>query len=245
MNMQHIRKFCIIAHIDHGKSTLADRLLEFTKTISHRDMQAQVLDDKDLEREKGITIKSHAIQMDYEYMGQKYVLNLIDTPGHVDFSYEVSRALAACEGALLLVDASQGIQAQTISNLYLALDNDLEIIPVINKIDMDGAMVPEVTDQIVDLIGCKPEEIILASARTGLGVQEIIDAIIERIPAPEGNPDAPLQALIFDSVFNSFRGIIVYYRILNGSLKKGDIVKFVSTDQPYVVVVVGVLLFFF
>lgn len=239
--MKNIRNFCIIAHIDHGKSTLADRLLEMTNTISERDMQAQVLDDMDLEREKGITIKSHAIQINYPYKGQQYILNLIDTPGHVDFSYEVSRALAACEGALLLVDATQGIQAQTISNLYLAIGNDLEIIPVINKIDMDGAMVEEVKDQIIDLIGCKPEEILLASARTGLGVQEIIDAIIEKIPPPEGNPDAPLQALIFDSVFNSFRGIIVYYRILNGSIRKGDIVKFVSTDIEYEADEVGVL----
>jgi GTP-binding protein LepA len=237
--MQHIRNFCIIAHIDHGKSTLADRLLEFTKTISERDMQAQVLDDMELEREKGITIKSHAIQMDYEFKGQKYTLNLIDTPGHVDFSYEVSRALAACEGALLLVDASQGIQAQTISNLYLALDNDLEIIPVINKIDMDGAMIPEVTDQIVDLIGCKPEEIILASGKSGIGIEDIMAGIIERIPAPKGNPDAPLQALIFDSVFNSFRGIIAYYRVFNGSIKKNDRVKFFYTDNYYTADEVG------
>jgi len=212
-----------------------------THTISERDMQAQVLDDMDLEREKGITIKSHAIQINYPHKGQQYILNLIDTPGHVDFSYEVSRALAACEGALLLVDATQGIQAQTISNLYLAIENDLEIIPVINKIDMDGAMVEEVKDQIIELIGCKPEDILLASAKTGLGVQEILDAIIERIPPPKGNPDAPLQALIFDSVFNSFRGIIVYYRILNGSIKKGDIVKFVSTDLEYGADEVGVL----
>jgi len=239
--MKNIRNFCIIAHIDHGKSTLADRLLEMTHTISERDMQAQVLDDMDLEREKGITIKSHAIQINYPHKGQQYILNLIDTPGHVDFSYEVSRALAACEGALLLVDATQGIQAQTISNLYLAIENDLEIIPVINKIDMDGAMVEEVKDQIIELIGCKPEDILLASAKTGLGVQEILDAIIERIPPPKGNPDAPLQALIFDSVFNSFRGIIVYYRILNGSIKKGDIVKFVSTDLEYGADEVGVL----
>jgi GTP-binding protein LepA len=239
--MKNIRNFCIIAHIDHGKSTLADRLLEMTNTISARDMQAQVLDDMDLEREKGITIKSHAIQIDYPYQGQQYILNLIDTPGHVDFSYEVSRALAACEGALLLVDATQGIQAQTISNLYLAIENDLEIIPVINKIDMDGAMVEEVKDQIIELIGCKPEDILLASAKTGLGVKEILEAIVARIPAPKGNPDAPLQALIFDSVFNSFRGIIVYYRILNGVLKKGDKVKFVSTDLTYEADEVGVL----
>ncbi len=239
--MQHIRNFCIIAHIDHGKSTLADRLLEYTKTISDRDMQAQILDDMDLEREKGITIKSHAIQMDYEHAGVKYTLNLIDTPGHVDFSYEVSRALAACEGALLLVDASQGIQAQTISNLYLALDNDLEIIPVINKIDMDGAMIPEVTDQIVDLIGCKPEEIILASGKSGIGIEDIMTAIIERIPAPKGDPEAPLQALIFDSVFNSFRGIIAYYRVFNGAIKKNDRVKFFHTDNYYNADEVGIL----
>ncbi len=239
--MKHLRNFCIIAHIDHGKSTLADRLLEFTHTISDRDMQAQVLDDMDLEREKGITIKSHAIQISYKSKGQDYILNLIDTPGHVDFSYEVSRALAACEGALLLVDASQGIQAQTISNLYLAIENDLEIIPVINKIDMDGAMVDEVRDQIIELIGCKPEEILLASAKTGLGIEAILEAIIERIPSPKGDPDAPLQALIFDSVFNSFRGIIVYYRILNGKIKKGDKVKFVSTGLEYEADEVGIL----
>ncbi len=239
--MQYLRNFCIIAHIDHGKSTLADRLLEFTKTISDRDMQAQVLDDMDLEREKGITIKSHAIQMDYEYKGQQYTLNLIDTPGHVDFSYEVSRALAACEGALLLVDASQGIQAQTISNLYLALDNDLEIIPVINKIDMEGAMIPEVTDQIVDLIGCDPKDIVLASGKSGIGIEAIMTAIVDRIPAPKGDPEAPLQALIFDSVFNSFRGIIAYYRVFNGVLKKNDRVKFFHTDNYYNADEVGIL----
>lgn len=239
--MKNIRNFCIIAHIDHGKSTLADRLLEFTHTISDRDMQAQVLDDMDLEREKGITIKSHAIQINYLHNGEQYTLNLIDTPGHVDFSYEVSRALAACEGALLLVDATQGIQAQTISNLYLALDNDLEIIPVINKIDMDGAMIPEVTDQIVDLIGCKPEEIILASGKSGIGIQDILDAIISRIPAPKGDVEAPLQALIFDSVFNSFRGIIIYYRVMNGSIRKGDKIKFINAQKEYEADEVGVL----
>src|SRR5206468_7435141 len=240
--MKNIRNFCIIAHIDHGKSTLADRLLQSTNTVSERDMMDQVLDNMDLEREKGITIKSHAIQINYNHAnGQEYILNLIDTPGHVDFSYEVSRALAACEGALLLVDATQGIQAQTISNLYLAIENNLEIIPVINKIDMDGAMIEEVKDQIVELIGCKPEEILLASARTGLGVDAILEAIVERIPAPEGNPDIPLQALIFDSVFNSFRGIIVYYRIMNGVLKKGDKIKFVSTEQEYFADEVGIL----
>src|ERR1700712_659852 len=231
--MKNIRNFCIIAHIDHGKSTLADRLLQTTGTISDRDMMDQVLDDMGLEREKGITIKSHAIQINYKQDGQDYILNLIDTPGHVDFSYEVSRALAACEGALLLVDATQGIQAQTISNLYLAIENDLEIIPVINKIDMDGAMIPEVMDQIIELIGCKEEDILLASGKTGLGVDAILEAIVKRIPAPVGDPNAPLQALIFDSVFNSFRGIIVYYRIKNGTIKKGDLVKFVSTDQQY------------
>ena len=231
--MKNIRNFCIIAHIDHGKSTLADRLLQTTNTISERDMQAQVLDDMDLEREKGITIKSHAIQIDYPFRGENYTLNLIDTPGHVDFSYEVSRALAACEGALLLVDATQGIQAQTISNLYLAIDNNLEIIPVINKIDMDGAMIPEVTDQMVELLGCKAEDILLASGKSGVGIDEILAAIIDRIPAPKGDPNAPLQALIFDSVFNSFRGIIVYYRIFSGSLHKGERVKFFSTDNTY------------
>ncbi|MVT11229.1 translation elongation factor 4 [Chitinophaga tropicalis] len=239
--MKNIRNFCIIAHIDHGKSTLADRLLEHTKTISERDMQAQVLDDMDLEREKGITIKSHAIQMNYSQNGQQYVFNLIDTPGHVDFSYEVSRALAACEGALLLVDAAQGIQAQTISNLYLALENDLEIIPVINKIDMDGAMIPEVQDQIIELIGCKVEDILLASGKTGIGIEEILKAIVERIPAPKGDPEAPLQALIFDSVFNSFRGIIAYYRIYNGTIKKGEKIKFINTDQEYFADEVGIL----
>lgn len=240
--MKNIRNFCIIAHIDHGKSTLADRLLQTTGTVSDRDMMDQVLDDMDLEREKGITIKSHAIQINYKHTdGKEYILNLIDTPGHVDFSYEVSRALAACEGALLLVDATQGIQAQTISNLYLAIDNNLEIIPVINKIDMDGAMIEEVTDQIVELIGCKPDDILLASARTGLGIEGILEAIVSRITAPKGDPDAPLQALIFDSVFNSFRGIIVYYRINNGTLRKGDLVKFVSTDQEYIADEVGIL----
>ncbi|MCS3799137.1 translation elongation factor 4 [Niastella sp. OAS944] len=240
--MKNIRNFCIIAHIDHGKSTLADRLLQSTNTISEREMMDQVLDDMDLEREKGITIKSHAIQINYKHSdGQEYILNLIDTPGHVDFSYEVSRALAACEGALLLVDATQGIQAQTISNLYLAIENDLEIIPVINKIDMDGAMIEEVKDQIIELIGCKPEEILLASGRTGIGIEGILQAIVERIPAPEGDTQKPLQALIFDSVFNSFRGIIVYFRVLNGVIRKGDIVKFVSTDMDYEAAEVGIL----
>ncbi len=235
--MKNIRNFCIIAHIDHGKSTLADRLLEVTNTVSQREMQDQVLDDMELEKERGITIKSHAIQMNYK----DYVLNLIDTPGHVDFSYEVSRAIAACEGALLVVDATQGIQAQTISNLYLALENDLEIIPVMNKIDLDSAMPEEVADEIVDLLGCKPEEILRCSAKTGMGVPEILDAIVDRIPAPEGDPNAPLQALVFDSVFNPFRGIISYFRIMNGTLKTGDHVKFYSTGREYNADEVGVL----
>jgi len=239
--MKDIRNFCIIAHIDHGKSTLADRLLEFTHTVNDREMQAQVLDNMDLEREKGITIKSHAIQINYKYEGVEYILNLIDTPGHVDFSYEVSRALAACEGALLLVDATQGIQAQTISNLYLAIDNDLEIIPVLNKIDMDGAMIAEVQDQIIELIGCKQEDILLASAKTGVGIEEILTAIIKRIPPPTGDEKAPLQALIFDSVFNSFRGIIVYFRIFNGTLKKNDKIKFSNTGKEYNADEVGIL----
>ena len=229
--MKNTRNFCIIAHIDHGKSTLADRMLEVTNTLNTRDMENQVLDSMDLEKEKGITIKSHAIQMDYKYKGENYTLNLIDTPGHVDFSYEVSRAIASCEGALLVVDATQGIQAQTISNLYLAIEHDLEIIPVLNKIDVESAMVDVVTDQVVDLIGCKPEDILLASGKTGQGVPEVLDAIVERIPAPTGDPDAPLQALIFDSVFNSFRGIIAYFKVLNGSIKPGDKVKFVSTGK--------------
>ncbi len=239
--MKHIRNFCIIAHIDHGKSTLADRLLEHTHTIGERDMMNQVLDDMDLEREKGITIKSHAIQMQYVLNGTTYTFNLIDTPGHVDFSYEVSRALAACEGVLLLVDATQGIQAQTISNLYLAIDNDLEIIPIINKIDMEGAMIAEVKDQIVDLIGVKENDILLASGKTGIGIEAILEAIVHRIPAPDGNVDAPLQALIFDSVFNSFRGIIAYFRVFNGTLKKGARIKFVATGQEYFADEVGVL----
>ncbi|PIY04066.1 MAG: elongation factor 4, partial [Bacteroidetes bacterium CG_4_10_14_3_um_filter_31_20] len=239
--MEHIRNFCIIAHIDHGKSTLADRLLEITGTVIGKDLQAQVLDDMELERERGITIKSHAIQMDYEFKGKKYILNLIDTPGHVDFSYEVSRAIASCEGALLVVDATQGIQAQTISNLYQAIDHNLEVIPVLNKMDMASAMPDEVKDQIVDLLGCKREEIIEVSARTGDGVQNVLEAIIEQIPAPKGNPDAPLQALIFDSVFNSFRGIIAYFRILNGSLKTGEHVKFVHSANDYHADEIGVL----
>lgn len=239
--MKNIRNFCIIAHIDHGKSTLADRLLEVTGTVAGKDLQAQVLDDMDLERERGITIKSHAIQMDYLHGGEKYVLNLIDTPGHVDFSYEVSRSIAACEGALLIVDATQGIQAQTISNLYLAIENDLEIIPVLNKMDMPNAMPDEVKDQIVELLGCSRDEIIEASGKTGLGVDLILEAVIDRIPAPSGLPEEPLQALIFDSEFNSYRGIITYCRIVNGSLKAGDKVKFVNTGKEYFADEVGVL----
>ena len=239
--MKNIRNFCIIAHIDHGKSTLADRLLEFTKTVGAKEMQNQVLDDMDLERERGITIKSHAIQMDYTLNGENYTLNLIDTPGHVDFSYEVSRSIAACEGALLVVDATQGVQAQTISNLYMAIDNGLEIIPVINKIDMDSAHPDEVEDEIVDLLGCDPSEIIRVSARTGVGVPLVLDAIVNRIPAPTGDPEAPLQALIFDSVFNPFRGIIVYFKIMNGCIHKGDLVKFVNTGKQYNADEIGVL----
>ncbi len=239
--MKNIRNFCIIAHIDHGKSTLADRLLEFTGTISSRDLTAQVLDDMDLERERGITIKSHAIQMAYDHNGEIYTLNLIDTPGHVDFSYEVSRSIASCDGALLVVDASQGIEAQTISNLYLALDHDLIIIPVLNKMDLDSAMPEEVTDQIVDLIGCKRDEVIHASGKSGYGVDLILDAIIDRIPAPKGNADAPLQALIFDSVFNSFRGVIAYFRVFNGIIRKGDKIKFMATGKEYVADEIGIL----
>ena len=239
--MKNIRNFCIIAHIDHGKSTLADRLLQTTGTIADRDMQAQALDDMDLERERGITIKSHAIQMNYTFEGQDYVLNLIDTPGHVDFSYEVSRSIASCEGALLIVDATQGIEAQTISNLYLAIEHDLEIIPILNKMDLPSAMPEEVSDQIIDLIGCKPEEIIPASGKTGLGVNDILKAVIERVPAPKGDENAPLQAMIFDSVFNSFRGIIAYYRILNGTIQKGQKVKFFNTGRTYIADEIGVL----
>ena len=231
--MKHIRNFCIIAHIDHGKSTLADRLLEFTHTITDRQMQAQVLDDMDLERERGITIKSHAIQMDYLYEGEKYTLNLIDTPGHVDFSYEVSRSIAACEGALLLVDASQGVEAQTISNLYLAMNQGLVIIPVLNKIDLPGAMPEEIKDEMVDLLACEREDIIAASGKTGIGVSDILKAIIERVPSPRGNPNIELQALIFDSTFNSYRGIEVIFRVQNGSIRKGDKVKFVATGKEY------------
>ena len=239
--MKNIRNFCIIAHIDHGKSTLADRLLQTTGTISDRDMKAQALDDMDLERERGITIKSHAIQMNYTFEGQEYVLNLIDTPGHVDFSYEVSRSIAACEGALLIVDASQGIEAQTISNLYLALEHDLEIIPILNKMDLPGAMPEEVSDQIIELIGCEQEDIIPASGKTGLGVEQILAAVINRIPAPKGDESAPLQAMIFDSVFNPFRGIIAYYRVKNGVIKKGDRVRFLNTGKDYNADEVGIL----
>jgi len=239
--MNNIRNFCIIAHIDHGKSTLADRLLEYTNTVAGKEMQAQVLDNMDLERERGITIKSHAIQMSYKLNGEEYVFNLIDTPGHVDFSYEVSRSIAACEGALLIVDATQGIQAQTISNLYMALEHDLEIIPIMNKMDMDNAMPEEVEDQIVELIGCKPEEIIRASGKTGMGVNDILEAIVSRVPAPKGDPEAPLQCLIFDSVFNSFRGIIAYFKIVNGTINKGDLVKFVNTEKEYSAEEIGIL----
>ena len=240
--MKNIRNFCVIAHIDHGKSTLSDRLLEFTQTISERKMKDQALDDMDLERERGITIKSHAIQMQYAHTdGEVYTFNLIDTPGHVDFSYEVSRSIAACEGALLLVDASQGIQAQTISNLYLAIEHDLEIIPILNKVDMESAMIEEVSDQIIDLIGCDVDDIVHASGKTGIGIQEIMNAIVDRVPAPDGDPDAPLQALIFDSVFNQFRGVIAYYRILNGRIHKGENVRFVNTGNEYFADEVGVL----
>lgn len=239
--MKNIRNFCIIAHIDHGKSTLADRLLEHTQTVAAKDLQAQVLDDMDLERERGITIKSHAIQMNYRFDNQDFTLNLIDTPGHVDFSYEVSRSIAACEGALLIIDATQGIQAQTISNLYMAIEHDLEIIPVMNKMDMNSAMPEVVEDQIIDLLGCKREEIIRASGKTGLGVEEILKAIVERVPAPKGDPDAPLQCLIFDSVFNSFRGIIAYFKIVNGTIRTGDLVKFVATEKRYDADEIGIL----
>ncbi len=239
--MQHIRNFCIIAHIDHGKSTLADRLLEYTGTVDKRQLQAQVLDDMDLERERGITIKSHAIQMDYKFKGQSFVLNLIDTPGHVDFSYEVSRSIAACEGALLIVDASQGIQAQTISNLFMALEHDLTIIPILNKMDLPGAMPEEVSDQIIELLGCDKSEIIPASGKTGLGVLDILEAIVDRVPPPKGDLNAPTKALIFDSVFNSFRGIIAYFKVLDGSIKKGQHVKFMNTGQEYFADEVGVL----
>ena len=239
--MKNIRNFCIIAHIDHGKSTLADRLLEFTKTVESRDMQDQVLDDMDLERERGITIKSHAIQMNYTYKGEPYILNLIDTPGHVDFSYEVSRSIAACEGALLIVDASQGVQAQTISNLYMALENDLEIIPVLNKVDLPSAMPEEVEDEIIELLGCDRSEILRASGKTGEGVESLLQAVVERIPAPQGDPEAPLQCLIFDSVFNSFRGIIAYFKVENGVIRKGDHVKFIATGKEYDADEVGVL----
>ncbi len=239
--MKKIRNFCIIAHIDHGKSTLADRLLDFTGSVTEREKQDQLLDSMDLERERGITIKSHAIQMEYTYKGEEYILNLIDTPGHVDFSYEVSRSIAACEGALLVVDAAQSIQAQTISNLYLALENDLEIIPVLNKVDLPSANPEEVTDDIVDLLGCDAEEVIPASAKTGIGIEEILSAIIERIPAPEGNPDESLQALVFDSVYNPFRGVETYFRVINGEITKGQKIKFVATGKDYFADEVGTL----
>lgn len=239
--MKHIRNFCIIAHIDHGKSTLADRLLDFTGTVTERQKQDQLLDNMDLERERGITIKSHAIQMEYEYQGETYILNLIDTPGHVDFSYEVSRSIAACEGALLVVDAAQSIQAQTISNLYLALENDLEIIPVLNKVDLPSANPEEVTDDIVDLLGCNPEDVIPASAKTGIGIEEILSAIIDKIPAPKGNPEESLQALIFDSVYNPFRGVETYFRVINGEIKKGQKIKFLATGKTYFADEVGTL----
>ncbi|MBO7233579.1 MAG: elongation factor 4 [Paludibacteraceae bacterium] len=239
--MKHIRNFCIIAHIDHGKSTLADRLLEHTNTLAQKDLQAQVLDNMDLERERGITIKSHAIQMNYQHEGENYVLNLIDTPGHVDFSYEVSRSIAACEGALLIIDATQGIQAQTISNLYMAIEHDLEIIPIMNKMDMDSAMPEEVEDQIIELLGCKRTDIIRASGKTGMGVEEILQAIVTRIPAPVGDPEAPLQCLIFDSVFNPFRGIIAYFKIVNGTIQSNDLVKFVATGKEYDADEIGIL----
>ncbi|HDZ05516.1 hypothetical protein LCGC14_0071670 [marine sediment metagenome] len=239
--MKNIRNFCIIAHIDHGKSTLADRLLEFTGSVTDREKKEQLLDSMDLERERGITIKSHAIQMEYTYKGEQYILNLIDTPGHVDFSYEVSRSIAACEGALLVVDAAQSIQAQTISNLYLALENDLEIIPVLNKVDLPSANPEEVTDDIVDLLGCKAEDVIPASAKTGIGIEEILSAIIEKIPAPKGNPDEALQALVFDSVYNPFRGVETYFRVINGEIKKGQKIKFVATDKDYYADEVGTL----
>ncbi len=239
--MEFIRNFCIIAHIDHGKSTLADRLLEYTKVVSERDLQNQTLDDMELERERGITIKSHAIQMKYMHEDKEYTFNLIDTPGHVDFSYEVSRSLAACEGVLLLVDATQGIQAQTISNLYLAIENDLEVIPIVNKVDMEGAMIEEVKDQIVDLIGCDRSDILEASGKTGIGIEAILEAVVARIPAPEGDENEPLQALVFDSVYNSFRGVIAYFRIINGSIKKGDKIKFMATGMEYIADEVGIL----
>jgi len=238
---QNIRNFCIIAHIDHGKSTLADRLLDFTGSVTDREKQDQLLDDMDLERERGITIKSHAVQMDFKRGDESFILNLIDTPGHVDFSYEVSRAIAACEGALLVVDAAQSIQAQTISNLYLAVDNDLEIIPVVNKIDLPSANTEVVVDEIVSLIGCKPDEVVLASAKTGEGIEGILNAIVERVPSPGGNPDAPLQALIFDSVFNPYRGIETYFKVVNGKISKGNKVKFMSTGKSYGAEEVGTL----